>query len=178
MTFHEVLDLAVSWGHAYERRYFKKSIYYSLNYPEFNFNEFAAVIAWLKQHGNLRNIFLSTADQSLAHEFTSFYFPCNEHCHPTVFILKVLIFSVRHWLLKLITFQTKFFFFNWNWSVVFSGFLHTWELVADVLNNHLWMAGSSGIPSTAKIFCLNLWSRVLLEMFLDHRLNQEISGIL
>jgi len=61
--------------------------------------------------GTREAFFLSTADQSLAHEFTSFYFPCNEHCHLSAFILEVLIFSVRHWLLKLIiTFQTNFFF--------------------------------------------------------------------
>jgi len=48
VTFHEILEPAVSWGHAYERRYFKKSIYYSLNYPEFNFNEFAAVNSLIK----------------------------------------------------------------------------------------------------------------------------------
>jgi len=55
------------------------------------------------------SLLFSMADQSLAHEFTSFYFARIEHCHPSACILKVLIFSVKHWLWKLITFQTKLF---------------------------------------------------------------------
>jgi hypothetical protein len=61
--------------------------------------------------GTREDFFCNTADQSLAHEFTSFYFLCNEHCHPSAFILKALIFSVSHLLWKLITFRTKLVFF-------------------------------------------------------------------